>query len=208
MKQHKNALVIGLTGGIASGKTHVAEIVSEICKTVFINTDLISKRQMEDDYVHDAVVNSFGEEILDNEKKIDRNKLGVIVFNDENKLKLLNGITHPYVTEFVEKEIERIKNDGETELILLETALLASVGYDKYCDEVWYIFCPEKDRIERMKKDRGYSLEKIKSILSKQMSEKEYKVNCTRIIDNGDGVSTEEMKCVLKGIIRTIKHNR
>ena len=81
-------------------------------------------------------------------------------------------------------EIERERKAGEKEFFVLESALLLENGYDKILDSMWYIYCNESVRAQRLKASRGYSDEKIRSIMSKQVSEEQFRKVCDVVIDN------------------------
>ena len=151
--------VIGITGGIGSGKSLVARIMQDKYGARYIDTDQIAREQMEPGGAsYDGVVQYFGREILLEDGRIDRTKLAQIVFEQKDKLQKLNELTHPQVLIAVNNEIETAKAEGNVPYVLIETALMIEAGSDYICDQVWYVHAPEERR-NRLK-HRNYTDEK------------------------------------------------
>ncbi len=185
--------VIGITGGIGSGKSLVAKILMEKYGAYFLNTDRIAKEQMEVGGVsYHGVVEYFGEEILAEDGSIDRRKLSEIVFHDKDKLKQLNALTHPQVLKAVLEELSTLRKEGKVPYVIIETALMIEAGFDYICDEVWYVYTPEDIRRERLKKERNYSDQKIDQIFAFQSKPEEFRKRYSKVIENvGDLRSLE-----------------
>ena len=133
---------------------------------------------------YDAIVQAFGNEILNEDQTINRPILGEIVFRDETKLSLLNSITHKNVDEEILSRIDQFEKEEPESLLVIESALLVGAGYEKRFDQLWYIYTREEVRYERLKASRGYSDEKIKQMIEKQQKEEEFKSMASNIIDN------------------------
>ena len=133
---------------------------------------------------YDAIVQAFGNEILNEDQTINRPILGEIVFRDETKLSLLNSITHKNVDEEILTRIDQFGKEEPEGLLVIESALLVGAGYEKRFDQLWYIYTREEVRYERLKASRGYSDEKIKQMIEKQQKEEEFKSMASNIIDN------------------------
>ena len=133
---------------------------------------------------YDAIVQAFGNEILNEDQTINRPILGEIVFRDETKLSLLNSITHKNVDEEILSRIDQFEKEEPEGLLVIESALLVGAGYEKRFDQLWYIYTREEVRYERLKASRGYSDEKIKQMIEKQQKEEEFKSMASNIIDN------------------------
>lgn len=182
--------VIGLTGGIGSGKSAVAAILRDKYKAVILDTDSIAKRQMEPGgESYNLVLEYFGNEILASDGKIDRQKLAKIIFEDKSKRLKINELTHPVVLEEVKKEIEDRTKAGDTNYLVVETALMIESGYDYICDEIWYVYAPEEIRRSRLKESRGYTDEKIDSIMANQSKDKEFRARYKKVIENTGDIS-------------------
>ncbi len=186
--------IIGLTGGIGSGKSLVANILVERYGAYFLNTDGIAREQMEPGGAsYQEVVDYFGREILMEDGRIDRSKLAAIIFDDKKKRLRINEITHPMVLEAVEKEIQNIREKGTVPYLIVETALMIEAGYDFICDVVWYVHTPEEERRNRLKKERNYSDEKINAIFENQSKAETFRAKYSNVIENiGDIAFLEE----------------
>ncbi len=185
--------VLGITGGVGSGKSVVLSIMEEKFNTKNILTDLVAHDLMqpgEKSYI--GIVEAFGEGILNEDKTINRKALGAIVFADEEKLNQLNAITHPNVKEEVKRRIAKIKEEGTASAICLEAALLIETGYEDVYDELWYIYVNKETRYERLAAGRGYSREQTDSIMKNQLSEEEFRAHVDVIIDNSYTVEETE----------------
>lgn len=177
--------LIGLTGGIGSGKSVVAGILKTEYGACILDTDSIAKQQMEPGgESYKLVVDYFGKEILSPDGTINRQKLAAIIFEDKSKRLKINQLTHPIVLEAVQREIENKRRDGKTEYLVVETALMIEAGYDYICDEVWYVYAPVEVRRSRLKESRGYTDEKIDAILANQSKEEEFRARFTKVVEN------------------------
>lgn len=177
--------VIGLTGGIGSGKSFVAQILEEKYGAYLLNTDGIAKAQMEPGGAsYQAVVEYFGEEILASDGSIDRSRLAGIIFEDKSKRLKINELTHPKVLEEVIKEIQIVREKRMNPYLVVETALMIEAGYDFICDEVWYVYASEEARRNRLKVERNYSNEKIDSIFENQSKEEAFRTKFSKVVEN------------------------
>lgn len=176
--------IIGITGGVGSGKSQVLSYMEEqfgatICQADHVAWELQEPGQK----CHAQIVEHFGTDILNEDKTINRKKLGQIVFNDNKELLALNKIMHPAVKETI---IERIQTEQENgnKYFVLEAALLLEDGYSQICDELWYIYTDEQTRRLRLKESREYSDAKIDAIMAAQLSDDIFRKECQIIIDN------------------------
>lgn len=177
--------VIGITGGIGSGKSLVADIMIKKYNAYLINSDSIAKEQMMPGGVsYQGVVDYFGEEILLEDGTIDREKLSRIAFNDKEKLLKLNSLTHPNVLTEVQRIINEKRESKTVPYCIIETALMIESGYDFVCDEVWYVHSSRELRRERLQQYRSYSDEKIDAIFEIQSKEEDFLKAFTKVIYN------------------------
>jgi len=143
--------IIGILGGIASGKSTVAAEFAKLgCKV--INADKIAHELLEKEAVKRQVVAAFGPSILDSRARIDRRRLAEVVFADTRKLSSLNLMIHPLVLERAERQIERYSRQNQVRAIVLDMPLLAEVDWAKRCDRLIFVHCSKKIRAERAKK--------------------------------------------------------
>lgn len=179
--------ILGITGGVGSGKSKVLYELKEKYNAYVIEADkLAHDLMMPGEIIYNSIVKGFGDEILSPESPypIDRQKLGGIVFNNKAKLELLNSISHPLVKQRILELIESKKNSGE-KLFVIEAALLIECGYREICDEIWYIWVDREERINRLMSSRGYTREKCISIFNNQQDDEYYKTYANYTIDNG-----------------------
>lgn len=166
-------MLIGLTGGIASGKSLVSSYLKEFGAKV-IDLDEIARAIVGPGLpAWREIVETFGEIVLTADGKIDKKKLGNLVFNDYRLLKRLNSITHPRIIEEARKRIEKIRRKEADALIVVDAALLIESGYYKDMDKTILVYVDEDVQIERLKKRNGISEEDIRKRLKAQMSLKE-----------------------------------
>ena len=175
--------VIGITGGVGSGKSRVLAYLEEAYGAVICQMDETARSlQKKGTRCFERIVEVFGHEILDAQGELDRAALGSIVFASEEKLAQLNGIVHPEVIRHVAKDIQSKEAQGRS-LYVVEAALLPDVGKE-LCDELWYIYADESVRRERLKASRGYTDEKISQMIASQPQEERFRSTCSVVIDN------------------------
>ena len=175
--------VIGITGGVGSGKSEVLKFLEQEYGAVVCQMDEVAKQiQKKGTRAFSRIVQEFGEQIVGADGELDRMKLGSCVFADEKKLQILNDIVHPEVLEWVRKDILKKKEEC-CSYYIVEAALLPEVGKE-LCDELWYIYTTEENRRKRLMESRGYSKEKVAQIFQSQLSEETYRKYCATVIDN------------------------
>ncbi len=184
--------VIGLTGGVGSGKSTVTEILKDLGYQA-VQTDAIGKDLMRPGEAgYREIVLFFGDSILQEDGQIDRNRLAKIIFHEPRKKSVVESIIHPLVKRRVIDAVTEARIQGDADFFFVESALLYEDHYETVCDEFWYVYAPESVRRQRLKASRGYSDEKIDSILKSQLSDKSFRSICTQVIDNsGDRQKTK-----------------
>ena len=203
-KKYDHIYTVCLTGGAGSGKSLISRMLKGMGYTV-LDSDSITREQVMRPGCagFDGIVDFFGREILDREGEIDRKKLALIVFADEEKLAKLNSITHPATVSEINTLIRAAEKNGE-KLIFVESAIPFVADFDSFCDEFWYIRADKEERIGRLMASRGYSREKAESIFASQPPESLYLEKCKRIIDNPDNADFEQTEKRIKEIIEDI----
>ena len=176
--------IIGITGGVGSGKSRVLSYVEEQFNAIICQADHVAwELQTPGQRCYLQIVEHFGREILNDDETIDRKKLGQIVFNNTEELLVLNAIMHPAVKEEIRNRICNARENG-SEYFIIEAALLLEDNYKQICDELWYIYTDEKTRRLRLKESRAYSDEKIDAIMASQLPEETFRRECQIVIDN------------------------
>jgi dephospho-CoA kinase len=141
---------IGITGGIASGKSAVAGILREMGFRV-IDADRLGHEVIEPGTrAHNEIVREFGPGVVGAGGRIDREKLGAIVFADAGKLQRLNAIVHPRVEEEMVRQFGEWERSGATDAAFVEAALLVEAGYQKNLDGLVVAWCKPEQQIERL----------------------------------------------------------
>ena len=176
--------IIGVTGGVGAGKSTVLNYLEKRYGAKLILADLVGHEVMEPGHeAYEQVVKVFGQEIVSEDKTIDRKALGAIVFADEKKRMILNRIIHPAVRQEILRRLEEAEL-SHLSSVVVEAALFLEENYDAFCDETWYIYTDEKIRRQRLKESRGYSDERIDQIFRSQKTHEEFQKRCLFMIDN------------------------
>ena len=182
--------VIGITGGVGSGKSTILEYIGRNYSARVIQADKVGHLMMETGQPgYYQVVETFGSGILNGDQTVNRARLSALVFEKPELLAKLEKIIHPAVKTYIVEEIEKERAAGKLSLVLVEAALLIEDNYRVLCDEFWYIYAADEIRRERLKRSRGYSDEKVDRIMAHQMSAEEYRRRCEEEIDNNGELS-------------------
>ncbi|MDO9458435.1 dephospho-CoA kinase [Nocardioides sp.] len=172
---------VGLTGGVASGKSSVADILRELGATI-IDGDVLAREVVEQGTPGlEQVVEAFGADILLPAGDLDRPRLGAIVFNDAERRKVLESIVHPLVFE---RYAELEAATGPDDLVVHDIPLLAEAGRADGFDAVLVVDVPDEVRIERMLRDRGWTREDAESRIASQATREQRLAIATHVIDN------------------------
>ncbi|NQT02575.1 MAG: dephospho-CoA kinase [Planctomycetes bacterium] len=152
--------VVGILGGIGSGKSTVAAEFAKLgCKV--IDADKIAHELLDEPTVKEKIVSLFGPDVLDSTEKIDHEKLAEVVFADDEKLSSLNRIIHPLVLQRTEELVEQYNHQNQVKAIVLDMPLLVEVGWHKRCDKLIFVDCRQKLRLDRAKK-MGFEKKQVK----------------------------------------------
>lgn len=185
-------MALGLTGGIATGKTTAANILKEL-GAIIIDADKIAHKIMEPEGpAYSDVVQFFGNNILDEDGSINRKKLGEIVFNNSELRQKLEKITHPIILREIK---DRLKENSDNNLVLV-APLLFEVGIDDLVEKVWVIYCRRETQIKRLENRDDITREAAKLRINAQMS-LEKKIEQADFTIENEG-SIEELESKLK----------
>lgn len=191
--------VIGVTGGIGSGKSTVSKILFELGAQVIdadvIARDIIRKGQR----AYNDIIDYFGAGILDKNKEIDRKKLAAEVFNNKEKIEALNSITHKSVARVIIEKLEDFKKKYET--IVIDAPIPIEHGFLDIANEVWVVVSDREKRIERVMKRSGLTYDEVVERINAQLSDDHYSGLADLIIRN-DGTYEELEKNIKRTLSR------
>lgn len=193
--KHPGIYLIGLTGGIACGKSTVLAMLAALGART-IDADRVTHRlQQPGTPVYQAIVNTFGSQIVTTPGgAIDRRKLGAIVFNDPEALKRLEAIVHPAVRAEIRRFLDEVAGAGkyatrlrpvERPIVVIDAIKLIESGWADECDQVWVVTCPVEQQIERLMTTRGMSLAEAQARVAAQPPQESRFSRAHVIIDNG-----------------------
>ena len=175
-------IVIGLTGGILSGKSTISQMLAEK-GAVIIDADKIGHEAYKPHTkTWQDLRNAFGGSIIKDDMEIDRKKLGEIVFNDPQALARLNEIVHPRMHSMMKEEIERLRGEG-VDVVVLEAAVLIEANWTDLVDEVWVAVAPEEVAVKRLRNRGGLSEEQARARIRSQLSPEERAKHADVVID-------------------------
>ncbi len=174
--------VIGLTGGIGSGKSTVADMLEEKGAVVLSADQLGHEVYVPGRPAWQEVVDAFGRDIVAADGSIDRKKLGAIVFSDPQGRERLNAITHPRMKEMMQQRLAELAAEG-TAVAVLEAALLLDAGWDDLTDEVWVTAAPAALAAQRTAERTGLTREEVLARIRAQMSNEERVRRADVVID-------------------------
>lgn len=175
--------VIGLTGGIASGKTTARKMFEEL-GAYTLDADELSHKTLHQKDVYQKLLEHFGNGILDKDKKIDRKRLGKIVINNKKELKFLESVVHPKIAEMRDAFIENVKKKYKDAVIIYDVPLLYEKKMENMFDTIIVVYVDRKTQIKRIMKRNKISEEGAEKRLKLQMDIEEKKKKAQIIIDN------------------------
>lgn len=183
--------VIGITGGVGAGKSEILSYLNEHCNCRILMADRLAEELEQPGQVcYDQLLALLGREILQEDGRIDRKKMAARIFADKSLLEAVNAMIHPAVKQAILQIIRDEREAARLDYLFIEAALLIEDGYAEIVDELWYIHTEEKVRRQRLKASRGYTDEKIDSILREQLSEEEFYRYCHYVIENSGSLES------------------
>ncbi len=195
---------VGLTGGIASGKSTVSRMFADLGVPV-IDADVIAREVVAPgSRALDAVVDAFGEEVLTEGKSLNRARLGEIVFSDSSKKKVLEGILHPEIIAEQDKRLREIELEGNAPVAIVDAAVMIESGSWKRFDSIVVVDCDESQQIGRLRRRNGMNEEEAKRRVDAQMPLSEKVQYADHVIDNRGSIDdtrrqVEELMKLLSG---------
>ena len=198
-------LIVGLTGGIASGKSTIAYMFKKEGAYV-IDIDLISREVVEPEKpAWQEIINVFGKEILNDDRTINRKKLGEIIFSDAEKRKKLEEIVHPKINEEKIKKIKEIENIDKQAIVIVDIPLLIETNKHSTVDKIVLVYVSPQKQVERLMKRDGFSLEEVQKRLASQLPIEDKTKYAHYIINYEE--TLEQVQKKVKEIFRKLKED-
>ena len=179
------APVIGIVGGIGSGKSLVAAEFARHGGLV-VAGDRLGHDALRQPDIKAQIVGRWGKRILDPAAEIDRRQLAGIVFADRSELRALESMTHPYIGRRIRREIANAENTANVHWIVLDAALLLEAGWHEVCSHIVFVDAPDAVRAQRLQ-ERGWSARDVKAREQAQMPLQEKRQRADAVIDNSAG---------------------
>jgi dephospho-CoA kinase len=195
-------LTIGLTGGIGSGKSEASGILRELGALV-IDADIVGHETYRSGQTAwDEIVEAFGDEVIGSDGEIDRRELGKIVFDDPGSLKRLTDIVWPKIREGLKDRMAGERDGGDTEILVVEAAVLFEAGWENLFDEIWVVTAPEKDVLERLERQRNQKPEQTRARVRSQMTNEQREKRADVMVRN------EEDRAALAATVKQLWTDR
>ncbi len=191
---HAKPYLIGLTGGIACGKSTVLAMLAALGARVIDADRVTHKLQQPGTPIYQQIVAAFGPGVVSPTGTIDRGKLGALVFSDPAKLQQLEQIIHPVARAEIWAFIETVGRAGgygtrlgmlNRPVVVIDAIKLIESGWVKECAQIWVVTCPEEQQIERMRTTRGMSEAEARQRIAAQVSQTARLTSATVVIANG-----------------------
>lgn len=182
-------IIIGITGGVGAGKSTILDYLEEHYGAYILKSDDAAREiQLPGGAIYHevrALLEEYptGQNLLQEDGSFCNPEVANRIFCHPELRERLNAIVHPAVGEYIREQIARKREEG-CPYFVLEAALLIECGYNEVVDSMWYIYCDETVRRERLKSSRGYSDDKIDRIMASQLSDEEFRAGSDVVIDN------------------------
>ena len=183
MTQGEHKPVVGLIGGIGSGKSQVAAAFARHGARV-IAGDQLAHAALRDPDIRARVAARWGEALLDEHGEINRPRLAAIVFADPAELKALEAIAHPWIRQRIRAEMEAARHDPQVPLIVLDAAIMLEAGWSDACDRLIYIEAPRDVRLQRVARQRGWTVKEVEVREQAQLPLTEKVIRADHVLDN------------------------
>jgi dephospho-CoA kinase len=193
-------LTIGLTGGIGSGKSTVAQILGEFGAPILDADKVAHTTYAPGGPAYEAVIAAFGAQVLAADRTIDRKKLGSIVFGKPELLNKLTSIVWPATFEGIRRSIAELRASGEKPLVVVEAAILIEANWQPLFDEIWLVRAPREQVVTRIEIQRGLKPAETETRIRAQLSDEERAKHATLVIENNGSI--EELRDLLKTVWR------
>jgi dephospho-CoA kinase len=188
MSQGRNKPVVGLIGGIGSGKSQVAAALARRGGKV-IRGDELGQEALRQPEVREQVVARWGAEVLDENGAVQRRRLAAIVFADEAERRAVEALVHPWIEERIKAEVENARADPNVKIVVLDAAIMLEAGWSGLCDRLLYVDAPEEVRRSRVAEQRGWTAKDMEAREAAQLPLTEKRAAADHVLDNSAGLA-------------------
>jgi dephospho-CoA kinase len=186
-------LIVGLTGGIASGKSLVTRVLRDLGTHVIDADKIVHDLLSNSEDACKEVIGHFGSSIRMSDGSIDRRKLGDIIFSHPEERAWLNNCIHPRVFQIYKQKVRYLRERHPDSIVVMDAALLIETGYHKYVDKLIVVYAHQKDQVKRLMERDRFSLEQAMARITSQMPLAEKRTYADYVIDNtGTRESSEQ----------------
>jgi dephospho-CoA kinase len=197
--------VIGLVGGIGSGKSFVAAMFAELGAAI-VDGDKLGHEALRQPEIREQIVRRWGQEIVDETGEVNRRHLGLIVFSDPAERRELEQIVFPYISRRIFEELARAEQDPQIDLIVLDAAVLLEAGWGKIGDLLVFVAAPPEVRLRRIAQQRRWSPYEVETREQAQMPLEQKEAEADVVIDNsGDPAETRRQ---VEALVRKLRRSR
>lgn len=205
MRTLKDKVIVGITGGIGSGKTEVCRILEKEGFTVLYADQIAKDLYTKDKKLSDKIIKAMGKKVLNFKGKISLSKLKKEIFSSESKYKKLTKLVHPAVIANLKKEIKGM----EDHIVLVETALAFESGMDKDLDYIIMVYANKKNRMSRIRLRDEATFKEIETVMHYQMDEKDKIEKSDFVIVNNRSLEALEAQTIFIGkVLKALKKRK
>ena len=191
-------LTIGLTGGIGSGKSTVAQILGEFGAQILDADKVAHTTYAPGAPAYDSVIAAFGNDVLAADRTIDRKKLGAIVFGSPERLNKLTSIVWPATRESIRRNVAELRASGAKLPIIVEAAILIEANWQPLFDEIWLVRASREQVVDRIESQRGLKPAETEARIRAQLSDEERSKHANLVIENNGSI--QELRTLLKTV--------
>jgi dephospho-CoA kinase len=194
--------VIGLIGGIGSGKSRVSAGLARLGGRV-INADELGHQALRQPEIRQRIVQRWGSGLLDEKGEIVRRRLGAIVFGNATERKALESLVHPWIGHAIQSEVVRAQVDPAVRFVVLDAAVMLEAGWNNVCDLLIFIDSPRPLRLQRLLQQRGWTAEEVQSRENAQMPLTEKAARADHVLDNSG--SLQQLDSQIEQLVRQLE---
>ena len=188
--------IIGVTGGIGSGKSTVSSALRDLGAAV-VDADVLARNvTASGGKAFDELVKYFGKDIVNQNGELDREKLASITFSDKVMLHALNCITHKYIDEKIHDTVYLLTNSGKWDIIVIDAPIPVDKGFLDLADEVWVVAAERETRVKRVMYRNGYTYDDVEGRINSQLRDEEYMKIADEVLYNNGSMEQLEQAVV------------